>query len=96
MDQAVQLCCSQSFVPRALFGIVTEPRTASNSSSFVVIFPGMVFKISVRFFLIILVAPIIFTHFHSSLYILSFIYLSSHFLRQPPIKYDKVRKLNGP
>ena len=39
-EQAVHFC-SQSFGPRALFRIVTEPRTASNCSSFVVIFTGM-------------------------------------------------------
>ena len=59
MDQAVQLCCSQGFVPRALFRIVTEPLTAFSCTSFVVIFLGMVFKISVRCFVIIPVAPII-------------------------------------
>ena len=54
-----EVSCSQSFVPRAVFRIVTEPRTASKSSVLVVIFPGMVFCISVRFFVIIPIAPTI-------------------------------------
>ena len=40
-------------LPRWAQSIVTEPRTASNCSLFVVIFPGMVFHISMRFFFII-------------------------------------------
>ena len=44
--QSYEVFCFQSFVPRALFRIVAEPRTASNSSSFVMIFPRMVFNIS--------------------------------------------------
>ena len=54
-----EVFCSQGFVPRALFRTVTEPRTASNCSSFVVIFPGMVLNITVRFFVIITEAPTI-------------------------------------
>ena len=57
--QGVKISCSQSFVPRALLRIVTEPRTASNCTLFVVIFPGMVFNISMRFFVIIPAAPTI-------------------------------------
>ena len=58
-DSWPKLCCSQSFVPRDLFRIITETRTASNCLSFVVMFPGMVCRIFVRFFFIIPVAPII-------------------------------------
>ena len=48
-----------NLVPRALFKIFTEPLTASTCSSFVVIFPGMIFKYSVRVFFVIPVAPTI-------------------------------------
>ena len=49
MSCIVKLCCSQSFVPRALFRIVIEPQTTSNCSSFVVMFPGMVCRIFVLY-----------------------------------------------
>ena len=52
MNQIVKLR-SHCLVPRTLFRIFTEPLTASTCSSFVVIFPGMLFKYSVRVFFII-------------------------------------------
>ena len=50
---------SQSLVQRALFRIFTEPLTASSCSLFVVIFPGIIFKSSVRVFFLVPAAPII-------------------------------------
>ena len=52
MNQTVKFR-SHSLVPRALFTIFTEPLTASTCTSFVVIFPGMIFKCSVRVFFLI-------------------------------------------
>ena len=58
MNQTLKLH-SHSLIPRALFRIFTEPLTASTCSSFVVIFPGIIFKYSVMVFFIIPVAPTI-------------------------------------
>ena len=59
LDQAVKFSCSQSFVLRALYRIITESRAISNCSLFGVIFPEMVFNISVRFFVVIPETPTI-------------------------------------
>ena len=73
-----EVFCSKSFVPRTLFRIITEPQTASKCRSFEVIFPGMVFNISVRFFVIIPVAQ---TIIGTTLVFFSFQDLFTSFLR---------------
>ena len=69
---------SKFCVEGSLFSIITEPWTASNCSSFVVIFPGMVFHVSVRFFVIIPRAP---TITGTTLAFFSFLDLFTSFLR---------------